>query len=220
MFTSKPLAYQTWKQICFFHYPVSPEQLQSLLPEELHADTWDGTSWITISAFTAENNQADLRLKTFTRPPYQEMQVRTYVSRHGEPGVYLLHAVVNDSMIASGASSFAGLPFHHGTINKEAHTFTAETDQLQYGGSLTPNGPARPSAEGSRSAWMTKRWSMWKQGRHHIEKAPIGREVWEIAPASGTVTSHSLPAALDVDEQKLICEYAPIKEMSYYPFRK
>lgn len=85
---SRPIGFQTWKSLLFVHWAVEPSRVQSLLPDELELDTWDGQAWIGLVPFT----MLGVRPSWFCAVPgisdFHETNVRTYVLNRGEPGVW------------------------------------------------------------------------------------------------------------------------------------
>ncbi len=93
---------QRWNDLLFLHYPVAPEALRPLVPDVLTLDTYKQRAWVTITPFWINH----------LRPPgvpslpwlshFSEINVRTYVTYDGKPGVYFF------SLDASNLSSVWG----------------------------------------------------------------------------------------------------------------
>jgi uncharacterized protein YqjF (DUF2071 family) len=81
---------QTWTDLLFAHSGVAPESLRSVLPQQLPLDTFDGHAWIGVTPFGVRN----LRLRSAPPVPclsaFPEINVRTYVTVGGKPGIYFL----------------------------------------------------------------------------------------------------------------------------------
>jgi uncharacterized protein YqjF (DUF2071 family) len=79
---------QTWYDLLFAHWPVRSETLRSAVPCELALDAFDGNCWVGVAPF----HMSGIRLRGmpalagFSRFP--ELNVRTYVTFRGRPGVY------------------------------------------------------------------------------------------------------------------------------------
>jgi uncharacterized protein YqjF (DUF2071 family) len=78
---------QVWNDLLFAHWPVPPEIMRSLIPPQLELDTFDGHAWIGVVPF----HMSGIRVRGMTPIPYTsafaELNVRTYVSYQGRPGV-------------------------------------------------------------------------------------------------------------------------------------
>src|SRR5204862_5669159 len=79
---------QSWIDLLFAHWSVSPEELLPVLPPQLTLDTWDGHAWVGVTPFQVRN----LRLRPTMPAPFlsafPEINVRTYVVFDGRPGIY------------------------------------------------------------------------------------------------------------------------------------
>jgi len=53
-------AEQNWIHTLFLHWPVTPEVLKSYIPAPLEIDTFNGSAWITIVSFHAEDSKLRL----------------------------------------------------------------------------------------------------------------------------------------------------------------
>src|SRR5205823_6175894 len=81
---------QTWHDLLFAHWPLPPDALRSLVPPELEIDTFDGNAWLGIIPFRLSG----VRLRGWPEVPlvanFPEINVRTYVTHGGKPGVFFL----------------------------------------------------------------------------------------------------------------------------------
>ncbi|MCP4081054.1 MAG: DUF2071 domain-containing protein, partial [Planctomycetaceae bacterium] len=77
-----------WNDLLFAHWPVSAETLAPHLPEGLEVDTLEGQAWIGLVPF----QMADVAPRFVPAIPgvsaFPEMNVRTYVTCRGKPGVW------------------------------------------------------------------------------------------------------------------------------------
>jgi uncharacterized protein len=79
---------QKWQNLLFAHWPIPFETLRPLVPSVLPLDTYDGTAWLGITPFVLRG------LRSRGLPPipglseFPEINVRTYVTLGGKPGVY------------------------------------------------------------------------------------------------------------------------------------
>jgi hypothetical protein len=78
----------SWRDLLFAHWPLPPAALRPLVPAALGLDTLDGDAWVGIVPF----RMAGFALRGRVSPPgtsdFLELNVRTYVTFRGRPGVY------------------------------------------------------------------------------------------------------------------------------------
>jgi len=78
----------TWSQLLFAHWPVDPDAVAQVLPTGVTLDTRDGKAWIGIVPFL----MSDVAFRFCPPIPglsrFLELNVRTYVTVDGKPGVW------------------------------------------------------------------------------------------------------------------------------------
>ena len=79
---------QIWHELLFAHWPISPELLRPLIPSVLTLDTYEQQAWVGIVPF----RMSYVRPRGVPPVPglsaFPELNVRTYVTVSGIPGVY------------------------------------------------------------------------------------------------------------------------------------
>lgn len=115
---------QTWDNLLFVHYTFPPEAVRALVPAELELDLWRGEAWVGLVPFEMKD----------IRPAFVpigidflETNLRTYVHRNGEPGVYFF-SLEASSLLAVEAARFGwGLPYFHADMST-----VIEGDRVRY----------------------------------------------------------------------------------------
>ena len=102
---------QRWNDLLFLHYAVAPEILRLLIPEPLTLDTYDQRAWLSITPFVLDQLRphGGLRLPVVSRFP--ELNVRTYVTYDGKPGVFFFSLDAGNLSAVWGARIFYRLPY-------------------------------------------------------------------------------------------------------------
>jgi uncharacterized protein len=104
---------QTWEHVLFAHWPMRAGSLRRVVPDPLPIDEFDGTAWIGIVAFVVR------ALRPRGLPPlpagscFAELNVRTYVTVAGRPGVYFLSLDAASRLAVVGARLTYRLPYFH-----------------------------------------------------------------------------------------------------------
>src|SRR5437899_137300 len=79
---------QTWHELLFSHWPIAPEALRPLIPAVLPLDTFEGQCWVGIIPFRMSNVRPRGAPAMPALSQFHELNVRTYVTVGGIPGVY------------------------------------------------------------------------------------------------------------------------------------
>ena len=107
---------QTWNDLLFAHWPIPFAQLRPLVPEGLMLDTFDGQCWIGVVPFWMSGVRARglPAMPGFSRLP--ELNVRTYVTYGGKPGVYFFSLDITSHLAVWGARTVYHLPYFHAAM--------------------------------------------------------------------------------------------------------
>ena len=111
--SGKPSGYQTWSNLLFLHWEVSAYEIESMIPEALTVDTFNGKAWIGLVLF----GMSGVRPRWFPAVPgissFLETNVRTYVHLDGEePGVWFFSLDAASSLAVSIGQGRWKLPYH------------------------------------------------------------------------------------------------------------
>ena len=109
----RPAGYQTWSNLLFLHWEVSAYEIESMIPEPLAVDTFDGKAWIGLVLF----GMSGVRPWWFPAVPgissFLETNVRTYVHQDGhDPGVWFFSLDAASSLAVSLGKGRWNLPYH------------------------------------------------------------------------------------------------------------
>jgi uncharacterized protein YqjF (DUF2071 family) len=110
------VVFMCWRDLLFAHWPVPAEKLQSLLPSGLELDTWDGQGWIGVVPFRMTDVGPRLMPPIPGVSSFSELNVRTYVTVGGKPGVWFF-SLDADSIVAVRAARWGlHLPYCDATF--------------------------------------------------------------------------------------------------------
>ena len=77
-----------WHDLLFMHWPVKSEALRPYIPPALAIESFDGTAWIGVVPFRMSAVVPRLIPPVPYLSAFPELNVRTYVSAEGKPGVW------------------------------------------------------------------------------------------------------------------------------------
>ncbi|MBA2175100.1 DUF2071 domain-containing protein [Halobacillus locisalis] len=231
MKTKSWIMHQTWEELVFMHWPVSVDLLRPHIPETFEIDTYDGTAWIAIVPFRMN----DIRFRGMPSVPLGnqllELNVRTYVSYNGEPGVYFVTLDANHPLGIFLARTVFGLPYVHANMRMdqtdEIFHFTSRRTHSGYApahfhASFKTISPPVPSQPGSLLYWLTERYALWVIRGSSIYKGPIYHRNWSLQKAESEVYINQLTDFLpaSVFESKPMTYYSKSLDTYIFPFEK
>ena len=108
---------QGWYDLVYVHFDYSPEVVQNLLPDGLLVDTFDDKAWIGLIPFSMRG----IGIPRLPSVPYlgsfPEVNVRTYVTRNGVPGVWFFSLDINRMLPTFVARTTYKLPYCFGAVS-------------------------------------------------------------------------------------------------------
>ena len=174
---------QTWEDLAFLHWPVSIDELRAVVPPQLPIDTFDGRPWLGITPFVVRG----LRLRATPPLPvissFPELNVRTYVTLDGKPGIYFLSLDAASRVAVSGARLLYRLPYYAAKIDVErvgermhyrSRRRVAQSESAELDAEYAPTGPIVLYPAGSLEHWLTERYCLYTfDERLEIQRADI-----------------------------------------------
>jgi uncharacterized protein YqjF (DUF2071 family) len=198
---------QRWHDLLFAHWPVVPEALRPLVPHALDLDTFEGQAWVGVVPFRMSGVRPRLLPAMPWLSAFPEMNVRTYVTVDGKPGVYFFSLDAGNPVAVAIARRLFHLPYFHAAMRCQR-----TDDGIAYGSQTThdghaavlratyrPTGPIFRAGPGSLARWLTERYCLYTttqagavlRGEIHHPPWSLQPAAWEVA-ADTTATSHGI----------------------------
>ena len=146
----RPAGFQRWRSLAFLHWEVPAAAVAALLPEGLAVDTFEGRAYVGVVPFTMRDVSPWWSPSVPGVSNFHELNVRTYVSAGGRPGVWFFSLDAASSIAVLAARTGWHLPYHRASMELES----PRTSPPTHPGTPTP--PARPADEvryRSRRLW-------------------------------------------------------------------
>jgi uncharacterized protein YqjF (DUF2071 family) len=110
--------YQTWRNLLFVHWRISPAEARAAVPDWLSLDTFDGSAWIGLVLFGMSGVRPWWSPSIPGISAFPETNVRTYVHLDGhDPGVWFISLDAGGSFGARLGRSRWGLPYHYSKMS-------------------------------------------------------------------------------------------------------
>ncbi len=193
----------SWHDLLFIHYPVSPQALRPLLPRNLPLDTWESQAWVGIVPFGMNN----VRLRGLPALPgaisFPELNVRTYATIDGKPGVYFFSLDTISLAAVMGARTWFKLRYYHAIMEMESRDcktrFSSERRPSKIGAQFhaqyQPTGPV--ASFGAFDRWLTERYCLYSAGPFGgIYRADIHHLPWPLQPARANIELNTMATPL------------------------
>src|SRR5213595_1669144 len=110
---------QTWNDLLFAHWPVDAGALRSLVPAGFELDRFEGATWLGIVPFHMTNVAPRFVPALPWVSAFPELNVRTYVTVAGKPGVFFFSLDAGNPLAVGTARGFLNLPYYSAAITVE-----------------------------------------------------------------------------------------------------
>src|SRR5262245_24230854 len=94
---------QSWHDLLFAHWPIDADVLRDKIPPTLPLDVFDGRAWIGVVPFHMTNVGPRGLASLPVVSAFAELNVRTYVTIGGKPGVYFFSLDAASTLAVIGA---------------------------------------------------------------------------------------------------------------------
>jgi uncharacterized protein YqjF (DUF2071 family) len=207
-----------WRDVLFAHWPAT-DALERLIPRGLTLDRFEGTPWLSVVPFrmTAVHARFAPVLPGFGA--VSEINLRTYVSANGRPGVLFFSLDADEPLVVRSARLTTGLPYFDARIvtNEDERGINYRSERTQRGlpggrfaARYRPTGDAFPAKPGTIEAFLHERYTFYNERRGKIHAADVRHDVWSLHRAEIDVEENSLGAlaAQDLPGAPALCFFA------------
>ncbi|MDL5363565.1 YqjF family protein [Halalkalicoccus sp. NIPERK01] len=216
---SIPLAFG-WRHLLFANWPVDPDRLDAHLPEALAVQTHEGAGWLSVIPFV----NVDTRprgLPDWLGIDLPELNLRTYVTHEGEPGVYFFSLDAPSVAAVLGARLSHRLPYYYARMDcrwtGEEVAFSSRRlhpgdRPARFEASYGPAGEPFTPEPGSRAEFLTERRRLYTQGTDGaVRHTDVDHAPWTLHPATTSVARNTLFEANGFEHPGTdpVCYYSP-----------
>ncbi|MBT9393347.1 DUF2071 domain-containing protein [Hymenobacter sp. NST-14] len=207
---------QRWSNLLFAHWPVPPELLRPYLPARLEVDTFADQAWLGVVPFT----MSQIRPLGLPAVPglsaLHELNVRTYATLDGVPGVWFLSLDATQPLGVWAARTLFHLPYLHarirltetnGTLRAVAERTHRGAAPATFAATWTPGARLPLAQPGTLAHFLTERYHLYTAGANlrqgvlgsSLWRGHLWHEPWQLREAtlqewdSTLVESHGLP---------------------------
>jgi len=201
---------QSWHDLAFLHWPLPTERLRPLLPESLKLEARGGSAWIGVVPF---------RMTGIARRPlpplpglaaFPELNVRTYVTRDGKPGVWFFSLEAASRVAVWAARLRFHLPYSYARMRCDRAGEWIEYESvrrdpprgLTFRARYRPTGHEQAYGAESLARWLTERYCLYSSDRRgRLYRAEIHHAPWPLRPGRAEIERNAMlePLGLAVE---------------------
>ncbi|HEV1995202.1 MAG TPA: DUF2071 domain-containing protein [Candidatus Acidoferrum sp.] len=199
-----------WEDLLFAHWPIPAAVLRPLVPSSLELDTFDGSAWLGIVPF----RMTGVRLRGLPPVPgtsaFPELNVRTYVSAQGKPGVWFFSLDAASRIAVRAARAWFHLPYFDARMDSRGNGEEIAYSSVRihrgaptadFAARYRQTGEIQRAANGSLEHFLTERYCLYagdttNAGDPRLLRGEIHHSPWPLQPAEAEITVNTMTAPL------------------------
>jgi uncharacterized protein YqjF (DUF2071 family) len=196
------IMFQSWRDLLFAHWPVSPEALRPLVPAQLVLEEYDGSAWLGLTPFRLMG----LRPRYLPALPglsdFPEMNLRTYVRVGGKPGIFFFSLDAGSRLAVQGARTGFRLPYRHAEMRVErvdgwiGYRSRRDDGIAEFAGRYRPTGVPFHAVPDTLEHFLIERYALYTVLRNgRILRGDIHHHPWDIQPAEAEIERNTVASA-------------------------
>jgi uncharacterized protein YqjF (DUF2071 family) len=182
-----------WRELLFIHWPVPAASLRPLIPRGLALDTFDGSAWLGVVPFRMTASRVRGLPPVPGLSEFPELNVRTYVTTEGKPGVWFFGLDAASWLAVRGARWLFHLPYFDARmvvgrrgdqIDYRSGRTHRRAPPAQFAARYRPTGPTKPAAPGTLEYFLTERYCLYAADRQQrVYRGDIAHAPWPLQSA-------------------------------------
>ena len=227
--------FMRWHELMFMHWPVPAEALRPLIPPALSIDTFDGEAWLGVVPFRMSGIRAHFLPPIPGTAAFPELNVRTYVTVGGKPGVWFFSLDATNRLAVRGARLTFHLPYFDADI--QTHALATRPSWVDYQSMRThrgappaefdatygPTGPAYNATPGTLDYFLTERYCLYcADAAGAVYRSDIAHAPWPLQKAEAEVRRLQMTGqiALKLPDVPPLLHYASVLDVVAWIIRR
>jgi hypothetical protein len=223
---------QEWHDLLFMHWHVDPQQMRPLVPASLELDTFDGSAWVGVVPF----RMSGVRYRWMPPAPgasaFPELNVRTYVTKDGKPGVWFFSLDAASALAVWAARRWFHLPYfraqfalsksEEGTIDYRSRRTHRGAPSADLRVSYRPTGEVFHAQPGSLEYFLAERYCLYAFDGQQIFRGEIDHQPWPLQPAEAQIKLNTMAAAsaIALPNEKPLLHFARYQDVRIWGLKE
>ena len=222
---------QTWHELLFAHWPITPEKLRPLIPPLFPLDTFEGEAWVGVVPFRMSNVRPRGVPPVSGLSAFPELNVRTYVTIHGIPGVYFFSLDAGNPIAVAVARTVFHLPYFNAvmsckrtdeTIDYSSHRIHRCAPAADFVATYRPVAPIEYASGDTLIYWFTERYCLYTTDKHgRAFRSDIHHVQWPLQAAEVEISKNTMALShkIELPDTAPLLHYAERQEVLIWPLK-
>jgi uncharacterized protein YqjF (DUF2071 family) len=198
-----------WRELLFAHWVVDAAAVRGLIPAGLQLDLFEERCYVGAVPFLMEGVTPRLVPSVPGLHAFPELNLRTYVTAGGKPGVWFFSLDAGQRLAVRMARRFFHLPYFDARFEIELAGNRVKYSSVRthhgaanamFSATYGPVGQVYQSVAGALDAWLTERYCLYSvdvAGR--IYRGEIDHQPWPLQQAEAVVHINKLGDWLGIE---------------------
>jgi uncharacterized protein YqjF (DUF2071 family) len=198
---------QNWHDLLFAHWPVEDAVLRKIVPGELQIDTFARQAWISVVPF----RMSGVRLRGTPALPwlsaFPELNVRTYVTCGGKPGVWFFSLDAANPAAVKIARWWFHLPYFHAEMKAQRVNGGMEYSSRRRSGdgaelvaTYAAKGASFQAKAGTIEYFLTERYCLYARRTDGVLlRGEIHHAPWVLQDATVRIATNRMTTAIGIE---------------------
>jgi uncharacterized protein YqjF (DUF2071 family) len=195
---------QRWHDLLFAHWSVAPQALRPLVPPALALDLRDGRAWVGVVPFWMSGVRARGLPALPGASTFPELNVRTYVTFDGKPGVFFFSLDAANWMAVQAARALYHLPYFYARMSARRegedvlYGSVRRQEPAEFRGRYRPVSEVQRREPGSMEHWLTERYCLYTVHRGSVYAGEIHHAPWPLQDSAAEIEVNTVAAAAGI----------------------
>jgi len=190
---------QTWQDLLFAHWQLPASVVRANVPGELPLDEFEGSAWVGVTPFRLTGLRARWMYPLPGLSAFPELNVRTYVTLGGKPGIYFFSLDAGSALAVMAARRFYRLPYFWSEMSARSQGDEIEYRSRRRGNAgarfaarYRPEGPELRTRPGTLEHFLTERYCLYAIDEGVVLRADIHHPPWPLQAAAATLHENTM----------------------------
>jgi uncharacterized protein len=199
----------SWRDLLFMHWPVEVDDLRPLVPPALSIDTFEGSAWLGVVPFDMIGVRPHFLPAVPGLSHFPEINLRTYVTAEGRPGVWFFSLDANSRVAVRFARATFRLPYFDAEMSCRVSGDAVDYRSVrthrgaplaQFEARYRPVGEPFESSKGSIENFLTERYCLYSADRRgNVRRGEVHHHLWPLQPAEAEVHTLAMTQQIDLE---------------------
>jgi uncharacterized protein YqjF (DUF2071 family) len=219
------------ERLLFAHWRADVEELRPLVPPSLEVQTSAGSAWLGITAFRVNALRLRGALPVPRLSSFLGLNVRTYVTAGGRPGIWFFSLDVDSRLAVEAARRTYVLPYFRARMTSRRRDEWIEHESARAGSGehphvfsarFRPRGAAAPAAPGSIEEFLVERYCLYAVDRRGcLCRADVHHRPWSLQEADAEVELNTMaPPEVRLPEEPPLTHFVAQEDVVIWPLER